>query len=135
MDVLALNNMLDECYKTNKWREGYDRIKEYEDKATDPELLWRMIRSYYQVGKYMPRDKNEAEFLATKGLEISDRALKINGNHFNIRRVSYFNHCQQLVEKLTSSCTQLPVQSVPCRYIIFIAMYVTVEWHPPKLGQ
>lgn len=79
---------VDRLQRSNQWREAYDYVKEYGETATDPELLWRVIRACYYVGKHLSRDKQESQAIATKGLEVSDRALKIDNNHFNLHRVS-----------------------------------------------
>lgn len=92
MDVGKITAEADNLHTSNRWRECYDYLKSYAD-STDVELLWRLIRAYYFVGKHLARSKEEAKEIATKGQEIADRALGINDNHFNVHRVRTYG-CQ-----------------------------------------
>ena len=87
MDVATITAEADKLHSSNQWRECYDYLKGHADGTEDVELLWRLIRAYYFVGKYLAKSTEEAKEIATKGQEISDRALKINENHFNVQRV------------------------------------------------
>lgn len=90
MDVAAISMKaeVDRLEEENLWREAYDYVRPYADTTEDLDLMWRLIRAYYRVGKYLPRDKQESLEVAKKGMEISDRALRIDENHFNVHRVS-----------------------------------------------
>lgn len=87
MDVAAVIAEVDRLQLSNKWREAYDYIKPYADAATDPELMWRIIRAYYRVGKHLARDKQEKDEVAKKASEVSERAIKINQNSFDVQKV------------------------------------------------
>ena len=78
----------DRLQSSNKWRDAYEYLKPYSDTTEDPELLWRLLRSYYRIGKHLARDHQERDAVAEKGLEILKRALDKDSNHFNIQKVN-----------------------------------------------
>jgi len=88
MDVTQIAAEADKLEKENRWREAYNYLKEYVDSAEDPELVWRIIRAYYRVGKYLARDKQEREEVARKGEELFARALAINDKNHRLHQVS-----------------------------------------------
>ena len=88
MDVAAIVKEADRLQTSNKWREAYDYLRPHAAEAVDPEVLWRLLRSYYRIGKYLARDKQERDQVAEDGLQLYERALKRDENHFNVQKVS-----------------------------------------------
>ena len=76
----------DKLYETNKWKEDYEVLKSYAD-TEDSELLWRLIRSHYRVGKYLTKNKQIKDEIARIGEEIVERATRMHPNNFFIRKV------------------------------------------------
>ena len=79
VDVAAVVAEADRLQCSNRWREACDYLELHSEKSTEPEILWRQIRSYYFIGKHLARDQKEKEHAAEKGLEMSERALMIEG--------------------------------------------------------
>lgn len=75
MDVAAIVAEADRLQYSNRWREACDYLELYSEKTTEPEILWRLIRSYYFTGKHLAKEQKEKEHAAEKGLEMSERAL------------------------------------------------------------
>ena len=76
----------DELQHGDKWREAYDFLKEFED-TDDVELLWRLIRSYYRVGKFLAASTNERNEMAKKGQAAVEKGSRLFPEHFEIRKV------------------------------------------------
>lgn len=88
MDVPAIIARVDELHKDNKWREVYEYVKEYADEASDPDLLWRILRAYYRVGKHLAKDKQEQTDIAAKAESLSEKALKLCPDNFHFHKVA-----------------------------------------------
>lgn len=88
MDVAAIKAKADELQRTNKWKEAYEYLEPYADEATDPEVLWRVIRSFYRMGKYLARNNEERDQIARKAQQVSERALQQHENNYNVQKVS-----------------------------------------------
>lgn len=97
MEVADIVAEADKLQSSNKWRDAYEYLKPYSDTAEDPELLWRLLRSCYRIGKYLARDKQERDAVAEKGLEIMERALAKDSNHFNIQKVNLARCSRRIV--------------------------------------
>ena len=87
-DQVDLAAKADELERSNRWREGYELLKPHALTTGDPELMWRALRTYYRVGKYLAKDKQEREEVSQEGLQVSERALQVAADHFNIQKVS-----------------------------------------------
>ena len=79
---------VDQLHTANQWRECYDYVRRYGDSSEDVELLWRVVRSHYYVGKHLARDREEKDTVAKAGLEVNQRALKLHDNHFALQKVN-----------------------------------------------
>ena len=79
----------DRLHESNKWREAYEYLKPHCDETTDPEVLWRLLRAFYRVGKHLTQNKQETEYIMQKGLEIMERSLKLHEKDFNIQKVNF----------------------------------------------
>lgn len=101
-DIIAESDRLQ---NSNKWRDAYEYLKPYSDTTEDPELLWRLIRSYYRIGKHLARDKQEKAAVADKGLEISERALAKDSNHFNIQKVNLASVFLVVLSQVVCGCS------------------------------
>ena len=88
MDAAAIKAKADELQKTNKWREAYEYLEPYADEATDPEVLWRVSRSFYRMGKFLARNNEERDQIARKAQLISERALQLDEKNYNVQKVS-----------------------------------------------
>jgi protein-disulfide isomerase-like protein with CxxC motif len=95
-EVAALCAEADKLERASKWREAYDMLKPHAGGARDPELLWRIVRAYYRMGKYLTKDKHERDLIAEEGMALSERALQIDPNNFNVQKV--------LQEKIIAVC-------------------------------
>lgn len=88
------------------WRDAYEYLKPHCDSSTDPEVLWRLLRSFYRVGKFLAKDQQEIEYLAQKGHDIMERALKLHENNFHIQKVTCYCARSRLYQQagIGSSC-------------------------------
>lgn len=86
-DITAVTAEADRLQRNSQWREAYEYLKPYTEEARDPELLWRLIRSYYRVGKHLARNKKESEDAAKIGMELSERGLAIDDKNFELLKV------------------------------------------------
>ena len=86
MDSKELCDRSDELQRGDKWREAYDILKDYGD-TDDVELLWRLIRSYYRVGKFLAQSTAERDEMALKGNAAVEKAASKYPNHFEVRKV------------------------------------------------
>lgn len=82
-----LTTRVDELERSNRWRESYEMLKPHAADTRDPELMWRVLRANYRVGKYLAKDKQERDVVAQEGLQVSQRALQIAADHFNVQKV------------------------------------------------
>lgn len=76
----------DKLYADNKWHEALEYLEQHAD-TENPDLLWRLMRINYRVGKHMTADRKVAEQIAAHAMELSERALKINDKHFLCQKV------------------------------------------------
>lgn len=88
-DLSAVYKEADELQANNKWEEAYKLLKPYadEEKDDDAELLWRVIRAFYWMGRYNIKNSQEKQAVARRVQGISDRAVKAHGDHFQIMKV------------------------------------------------
>ena len=86
-DVPALLQQADELYSQGKYEEALNLLEPQSAESEDTELLWRLLRIYYRLGKGAKDDKTRAETLAKKAYDLSQRGLKINENSFGIQKV------------------------------------------------
>ena len=86
----------DRLNRSGEWREAYEYLKPHCDDSTDPEVLWRLLRAFYRVGKFLAKDKQEKEYIMQKGVEIMESALKLHENDFNVQKVSSIFHCVEI---------------------------------------
>lgn len=105
---------VDQLHSTNQWRECYEYVRRFADSSEDAELLWRIVRSYYYVGKHMARDRDERDTVAKNGLEINQRALRLHDSHFALQKVS------EIITTVSTNRSSL--------------VSVIVVWYFPELG-
>jgi len=86
MDSGEICSRADELQHADKWREAYDVLKEFES-TDDAELLWRLIRSYYRVGKFLAADVAEKNEMANKGTAAVEKAVRMFPDDFQVRKV------------------------------------------------
>ena len=85
-DVQKLMQKADELYSQQQFREAMDLLEPFSLESEDVELLWRVMRLCFRLGK-AAKDKSEANALAEKAYRLSERGLKINENVFGIQKV------------------------------------------------
>jgi len=84
--VSTIGQHADKLYADNKWHEALEYLEHHAD-TENPDLLWRLMRINYRVGKHMTADRKVAEQMAAHAMELSDRALRINDKHFLCQKV------------------------------------------------
>lgn len=87
MDVVAITAELDSMEKNSKWREACEYVKPFVMEAVDPGVLWRLLRVYYRVGKFVADSKQEREEVAEQGMKLYDRAIELAGTNFDVQKV------------------------------------------------
>lgn len=96
-DLAVYLKSVDEQYKAGQWRENLENLDSYveshKEALEEPEILWRIVRIYYKIGKYLPRDQKESEELSRKGYEYSEKSLKIDDKNFSCRKVQLHVGC------------------------------------------
>lgn len=97
MDTKEICAKADELQHDDKWREAYDVLKEFKD-SEDAEIMWRLIRSYYRVGKFLTAGKAEKMCMAETGNATVERAVSKYPDHFEVRKVSLLNNFSKCVE-------------------------------------
>ena len=85
-DVQEVMQKADELYNHQRFREAMDLLEPISLESEDVELLWRVMRLYFRLGK-AAKDKTEADALAGKAYRLSEKGLKINKNVFGIQKV------------------------------------------------
>lgn len=85
-DGPSLLQQADELYSQQKYREALELLEPECAESEDTNLLWRVMRLYYRLGKAADDETTAGEF-AKKAYEISERGLKINENSFGIQKV------------------------------------------------
>lgn len=85
-DAEQLMVQVDQLYGEQKYKEALDLLEPQVGESQDVELLWRVMRLYFRLGKASP-DKSQADALAEKAYHLSERGLKINENVFGIQKV------------------------------------------------
>ena len=85
-DVQAIVQHADKLYEERKWHEALEYLEQYAD-TKELDLLWRLMRINYRVGKHITADRKVAERMAARGMELSERALKISDKHFLCQKV------------------------------------------------
>lgn len=82
----AIVQHADKLYEERKWHEALEYLEQYAD-TKELDLLWRLMRINYRVGKHITADRRAAERMAARGMELSERALKISDKHFLCQKV------------------------------------------------
>lgn len=85
-DIQECMQKSDELYSQQQFREAMDLLDPFSTESEDVELLWRVMRLCFRLGK-TAKDKPEADALAEKAYKLSQRGLKINENVFGIQKV------------------------------------------------
>ena len=84
----SLLEQADELYGQQKYGEVLELLEPGSAESEDAELLWRLMRLYYRLGKEAAKgDQTKAGELAKKAYETSERGLKINDKSFGIQKV------------------------------------------------
>ena len=82
----AIVQHADKLYEDRKWHEALEYLEQYGE-TEELDLLWRLMRINYRVGKHITPDRKAAERMAARGMELSERALKISDKHFLCQKV------------------------------------------------
>ena len=98
----AIVQHADKLYEDRKWHEALEYLEQYGE-TEELDLLWRLMRINYRVGKHITPDRKAAERMAARGMELSERALKISDKHFLCQKVrtvvSRPNSCNSMVSR------------------------------------
>ena len=87
-DSPSLLRQADELYSQQKYREAIELLEaESAGQSEEADLLWRVMRLYYRLGKEAKDDQTKAGEFAKKAYETSERGLKVNENSFGIQKV------------------------------------------------
>ena len=88
----SLLEQADELYGQQKYGEALELLEPGSVESEDAELLWRLMRLYYRLGKEAGKgDQTKAGELAKKAYETSERGLKVNDKSFGIQKVKKQN--------------------------------------------
>lgn len=82
----AIMQRADKLFEDRKWHEALEYLEQYGE-TEELDLLWRLMRINYRVGKHITPDLKAAERMAARGMELSERALKISDKHFLCQKV------------------------------------------------
>ena len=88
-DVESTCKHVDQLYEDNEWRKTLEYLQQFSD-TEDPELLWRLIRVNYRLGKQGTSDQREAKKFAEAALQHSEKALALHANDFQCIKVWLF---------------------------------------------
>ena len=84
-DVESICKHADQLFTDNKWREALDYLQQFSD-TEDSELLWRLIRMNYRIGK-KSSNRIEAKKFAEIATKLSDKAMALHENDFHCIKV------------------------------------------------
>ena len=76
----------DRLYNHQKYKEALELLEARAAESEDVELIWRVMRLYFRLGK-ASKNKAEADGFAEKAYALSERGLKVNENNFGIQKV------------------------------------------------
>lgn len=78
-----------ELYKEEKWKELFKYLQGVVASNSDPDLVWRFLRSGFRYGQQLltSGDKNEAERTVATAMERGEKALKENDQNFGLQKV------------------------------------------------
>ena len=93
-DRPAVLKYSDKLYVDRRWAELLDYLSGLLDAGLDPELLWRLLRCAYRLGKQTleARDAKAAERVADDAMELAEKGLAGDvGRHgYQLHKVSAF---------------------------------------------
>ena len=84
-DVESICKHADQLFTDNKWREALDYLQQFSD-TEDSELLWRLIRMNYRIGK-KSSNRIEAKKFAEIATKLSEKAMALHENDFQCIKV------------------------------------------------
>ena len=84
--LLEVFKETDAMYYASKSPEALQIMRKY-SQLENAEVLWRMVRLCYTVGKYFTKDQAEAKRLSTEAMEFAKRSIAADARNFNAQRV------------------------------------------------
>ena len=93
-DRPAVLKYSDRLYVDRQWAKLLDYLRGLLDGALDPELLWRLLRCAYRLGKQAldAGDTKAAERVADDAMELAEKGLAGDGGRhdYQLHKVSVF---------------------------------------------
>ena len=77
----------DAMYYGGKSPEAIQILRKY-SQSENTEVLWRLVRACYTVGKFFTKDKTESKQLSDEATGYAKRAVAIDEHNFNTQKVS-----------------------------------------------
>lgn len=74
-------------YYGGKSPEAIQILRKY-SQSENTEVLWRLVRACYTVGKFFTKDKTESKQLSDEATGYAKRAVAIDEHNFNTQKVS-----------------------------------------------
>lgn len=88
-DQAAVLKYSDQLYYDRNWKELLDYLRSTYEATNDPEVLWRLLRCSYRLGKQTLQagDSKEAERIADMAIEQSQKGLAQHDRHYYLQKV------------------------------------------------
>lgn len=88
-DSEAIHEHEKQLYKEEKWKELFKYLQGVVASNSDPDLVWRFLRSGFRYGQQLltAGDKTEAERIVDTAMEQGEKALKENDQNFGLQKV------------------------------------------------
>ena len=101
-DQVAVLEYVDQLYGSQKWRELSDYLQGNLSSTAVPEieLLWRLLRCIYRLGKQLLEagSTKEAESVIDEVMKLAQEALAKEDRHFNLQKVSMPNVAEKSMQ-------------------------------------
>jgi len=82
MSGSELLQQADHLHASKKFAEVFELLSAAEKQSPDFEVLWRLARAYFDVADEKPNDPTWKKNNYSKGLEVAQRSLQLNAEHF-----------------------------------------------------
>ena len=89
-DQAAVLKYSDQLYRNRNWKELLDYLQSTSGSTNDPDLLWRLVRCAYRLGKqtFQAGDPKEAERIVDMAMEHAQKGLAQHERHYYLHKVS-----------------------------------------------
>lgn len=140
----------DQLYDSNQWKEALAYLEQYAD-SSDVEVLWRLARLCYKVGKYHSSGPEQSQKLSVRGMTYAERALAADAYNFAAQKwtgilISWSSEFQGYKRKIERSyeikdhflkAIELNPRDPTCRHLLGQWCYSVagVPWYQKKVAQ